>query len=361
MKKKILFLSGSRADYDLIFPIYKFIKDKKKFQTKLLITGSNLYKKYSNEKKKFSKSLKVKINLKYSDKKNFSKIFSNYFHKFFKLLYEQKPNFVIILGDRYEALIFAICAKFLNFRIVHLHGGETTKGSLDNIWRDIITKISDYHFVSHKQHLNKVVKISRNSKTVFNLGAIGSFNLKNYKNPKIYMNTKYRKKILVSYHSSTMSISKSRKDFLELLKALSNYKEYLILFTYPGHDLDSDFIINHLKKFKKLHSNVILLKKAQIFNYKDLLFSFDILVGNSSSGIIEAPSANIPTINIGDRQKGRIAGPSVFNVMGDSKKIYNIINKVINNKKINFKNPYYKKNILKKMYSIISKICNNKL
>ena len=361
MKKKILFLSGSRADYDLIFPIYKFIKDKKKFQTKLLITGSNLYKKYSNEKKKFSKSLKVKINLKYSDKKNFSKIFSNYFHKFFKLLYEQKPNLVIILGDRYEALIFAICAKFLNFRIVHLHGGETTKGSLDNIWRDIITKISDYHFVSHKQHLNKVVKISRNSKTVFNLGAIGSFNLKNYKNPKIYMNTKYRKKILVSYHSSTMSISKSRKDFLELLKALSNYKEYLILFTYPGHDLDSDFIINHLKKFKKLHSNVILLKKAQIFNYKDLLFSFDILVGNSSSGIIEAPSANIPTINIGDRQKGRIAGPSVFNVKGDSKKIYHIINKVINNKKINFKNPYYKKNILKKMYSIISKICNNKL
>ena len=361
MKKKILFLSGSRADYDLIFPIYKFIKDKKKFQTKLLITGSNLYKKYSNEKKKFSKSLKVKINLKYSDKKNFSKIFSNYFHKFFKLLYEQKPNLVIILGDRYEALIFAICAKFLNFRIVHLHGGETTKGSLDNIWRDIITKISDYHFVSHKQHLNKVVKISRNSKTVFNLGAIGSFNLKNYKNPKIYMNTKYRKKILVSYHSSTMSISKSRKDFLELLKALSNYKEYLILFTYPGHDLDSDFIINHLKKFKKLHSNVILLKKAQIFNYKDLLFSFDILVGNSSSGIIEAPSANIPTINIGDRQKGRIAGPSVFNVKGDSKKIYHIINKVINNKKINFKNPYYKKNILKKIYSIISKICNNKL
>ena len=175
------------------------------------------------------------------------------------------------------------------------------------------------------------------------------------------MNTKYRKKILVSYHSSTMSISKSRKDFLELLKALSNYKEYLILFTYPGHDLDSDFIINHLKKFKKLHSNVILLKKAQIFNYKDLLFSFDILVGNSSSGIIEAPSANIPTINIGDRQKGRIAGPSVFNVKGDSKKIYHIINKVINNKKINFKNPYYKKNILKKMYSIISKICNNKL
>ena len=163
-------------------------------------------------------------------------------------MYEQKPNLVIILGDRYEALIFAICAKFLNFRIVHLHGGETTKGSLDNIWRDIITKISDYHFVSHKQHLNKVVKISRNSKKVFNLGAIGSFNLKNYKNPKIYMNTKYRKKILVSYHSSTMSISKSRKDF-RIAKPFQIIK-YLILFTYPGHDLDSDFIINHLKNLR---------------------------------------------------------------------------------------------------------------
>ena len=361
MKKKILFLSGSRADYDLILPIHKFINSKKKFQSKLLISGSNLDKKYSNHKKKISNSLEVKINLKFSNKKNFSKILSNYFYKFYKLLYEQKPDLIVILGDRYEALIFAICAKFLNYRIIHIHGGETTMGSLDNVWRDIITKISDYHFVSHKQYASKVIKISAKSKTVFNLGAIGSFNLKNYKNPKIYVNTKYKKKILVSYHSSTMSISKSRKDFLELLKALSCFREYLILFTYPGHDLDSDFIINNLKKFNKINSNAILLKKAEKFNYKDLLLSFDVLVGNSSSGIIEAPCAKIPTINIGDRQKGRIAGPSVYNVKGDSKKIYHTINKVINKKKINFKNPYYKKNILNRMYSIISRICNNKL
>ena len=139
MKKKLLFLSGSRADYDLIFPIYNFIKDNKKFQTRLIITGSNLDKKYSNNKKKLvDKSIsRIKINLEFSDSKNFSKVISNYFYKFYNFLYIQKPDVVVILGDRYETLAFAICAKFLNCKIIHLHGGEITRGSLDDICKRV--------------------------------------------------------------------------------------------------------------------------------------------------------------------------------------------------------------------------------
>ena len=360
MKKKLFFFSGSRADYDLIFPIYKFVNDNQKFQSRLIVTGSNLDKKYSNNKKiSFNKLIfKIKVNLEFSDSKNFSKVVSNYFHKFYNFLYNQKPDVVVILGDRYEALVFAICAKFLSCKIIHLHGGETTKGSLDDIWRDVITKVSDYHFTSLDTYKKKVIKICGKPNTVFNFGSIGAHNIKNYKNLKIFKNEKFEKKILVSYHSSTMSIPQSRKDFLELLKALSKLKEHLILFTYPGHDLDSNFIIDRMKRFKKLNKNCTLIKKATKFNYGDLLHNFDILVGNSSSGIIEAPSANIATINIGDRQKGRIAGPSVYNVKGDNKNIYKMIKKVLKNKKIIFKNPYYKKNILIKMCDKISYICN---
>ena len=362
MKKKLLFLSGSRADYDLIFPIYKFVKVNKKFQTSLIVTGSNLDKKYSNNKKKLAnKSIsEIKINLEFSDSKNFSKVISNYFYKFYNFLHIQKPDIVVILGDRYETLAFAICAKFFNCKIIHLHGGETTKGSLDDIWRDVITKIADYHFTSLEKYKKKVTQICGKPNTVFNFGSIGAFNIKHLKNIKVFKDKKFKKKILVSYHSSTMSISQSRSDFLELLIPLSKLKEHLILFTYPGHDLDSDFIIDKIKKFKNLNKNCILMKKATNFHYGNLLHNFDILVGNSSSGIIEAPSANIATINIGDRQKGRISGPSVYNVNGNSRNIYKIINKVLKNNKIKFKNPYYKKNILSKMCDKISYICNLK-
>jgi UDP-hydrolysing UDP-N-acetyl-D-glucosamine 2-epimerase len=360
MKKKLFFFSGSRADFDLIFPIYKIFNNNQKFKSRLIITGSNLDKKYSNnERVSSTKSIfKIKVNLKSSNSKNFSKIISNYFYKFYNFLYIKKPDLVIILGDRYETLIFAICVKFFNCKIIHLHGGESTKGSLDDIWRDMITKISDYHFTSLETYKKNVIKICGRRNTVFNLGSIGAYNVKNFKNFKIFKNKKFKKKILVSYHSSTTSISNSRNDFLELLKALSKFKEHLILFTYPGHDLDSDFIIKNLRRFKKLNKNSILIKRADKFNYSELLHNFDILVGNSSSGIIEAPSANIPTINIGDRQKGRVAGPSVFNVKGNNRSIFRIITKVLNNKKIVFKNPYYKKNTLTKICDKISYISN---
>ena len=362
MKKKVFFLSGSRADYDLIFPIYKFVNDNKKFLTRLIVTGSNLDKKYSNNKKiSFNKSIfKIKVNLRTSDSKNFSRVISNYFHKFYNFLYIQKPDLVVILGDRYEVLAFAICAKFLNCKIIHLHGGETTEGSLDNVWRDMISKVSDYHFTSLDTYKKKVIAICGKPNTVFNFGSIGAYNIKNLKNLKVFKSEKFKKKILVSYHSSTISISQSRKDFLELLKALTKLKEHIILFTYPGHDLDSDFIINRMKGFKKLNKNCILIKEAMDFRYGDLLNSFDVLIGNSSSGIIEAPSANIATINIGDRQKGRISGPSVYNVKGNSKNIYKTIDRVLNNKKIIFKNHYYKKNILNRICDKILYICNLK-
>ena len=356
MKKKIIFFSGSRADFDLIKPIYELLKKNKKFDTNLLITGTNLHKKYNDGNIDLPKKnlLKININLKFSKKEKFSKIFTQYFNNFFEFIIKNRPKLLILLGDRYEVLALSIVAKFLNCKVVHLHGGEETQGSLDNNWRNVISVLSDYHFTSLDIYKEKVKKIS-SSKFVLNLGSIGAYNIKNIKQ-KIDFDKKYIKKILVSYHSATNNIKQSRKDFLELIKALDKFNNYLIYFTYPGHDIDSDFIIEKITKFKKKNKNVVFIKRVKKYSYGELLNSFDILVGNSSAGIIEAPSAKIPTLNVGNRQKGRVHGPSVFNVLGKNKSIYKKINYILNKKKINFYNPYYKKNVLRNMYYAIIKI-----
>tara|TARA_B100000787_G_scaffold101239_1_gene74793 strand:- start:2450 stop:3550 length:1101 start_codon:yes stop_codon:yes gene_type:complete len=365
MKNKVYFFSGSRADYSLIESIFFLFQYNKSLEKKLVITGTNLSKKYSdNEKFDISEKYihRIYVKLGNSQEKNFSNIFSKYLGQFYKLLEKNKPNYVILLGDRYEALIFGICAKFLNIKIIHFHGGETTLGSLDNTWRDMISRLSDYHFTSLKLYKDKLINMGIDKKKIFNVGSIGVSNISKTKIKKKFTfpnSLNFDRKILVSYHSLTTSISKSRKDLNELLSALFNFKNDFILFTYPGHDSDSDYIISRIKIFNKLNKNSLLIRNAKLFSFSTLLKSFDIFVGNSSAGIIEAPTAKIPTINIGKRQKGRISGKSVFHVEANNKKISNEIDRVLGLKKISFVNPYYKKKTMIDIYKKILVIIKN--
>ena len=365
MKNKVYFFSGSRADYSLIESIFFLFQNNKSFEKKLIITGTNLSKKYSdNENFNISQKdiHKIYVKLGNSQEKNFSKIMSKYFNQFYILLEKNKPNCIILLGDRYEALIFGICAKLLNIKIIHFHGGETTLGSLDNIWRDTISKLSDYHFTSLKLYKEKLVRMGINKKKIFNVGSIGVSNIAktNIKEKFIVpSNIDFNRKILVSYHSLTVSISKSRKDLNELLDALSSFKNDFILFTYPGHDFDSDYIIKSIKSFNKSNKNSLMIKDAKLFSFSTLLKSFDIFVGNSSAGIIEAPTAKIPTINIGSRQKGRISGKSIFHVSANRNEILKNIERVLNLKKISFVNPYYKPKTMIDIYKKILLIIKN--
>jgi len=359
MKNKVYFFSGSRADYSLIESIYLLFQKNRSFEKKLIITGTNLSKKYSDDEK-FNISqkdiIKIYIKLGNSQKKIFSNIFSKYFNQFYRLLEKNKPKCVIILGDRYEALIFGICAKFLDIKIIHFHGGETTLGSLDNTWRDIISRLSDYHFTSLSLYKDKLISMGINKKKIFNVGSIGVSNIATSKVKKKFIypsGFKFDNKILVSYHSLTTSISKSRKDLKELLNALSDFKNDFILFTYPGHDFDSDYIIKSIKNFNRSHKNSLLIKNAKLFSFSTLLKSFDVFVGNSSAGIIEAPTAKIPTINIGNRQKGRIGGKSIFHVIANKQQISNKIKRVLSLKNISFINPYFKKKTMEDIYKKI--------
>lgn len=357
MNKKILFISTSRADFNLISGLYKIIKLKKNFYKKLILTGSSISNKYGYDKNKdFLRSKKIFIDLNSSSRKKFPFILSTYFKKFYFVLNQENPNYLVILGDRYETLILAFVAKFLGIKILHFHGGEKSYGSLDNEWRDLISKLSDYHFVSHKNYKKNLIKINLDLKKIFVVGAVGAYLLKKHKPLRININKKYKKKIIVTYHVATKNIKKSRQEFSEMIQSIKNLNNFYFCITYPGHDIDSNFIIKELNNLKKNFNHVEIIKKASIYSFYDYLKNFDLFMGNSSSGIIESASANIPFLNIGSRQYGRLKSNNVFDVEGDNKKISDSVIKILkSNKKKKFKNIYLDVNFKNKINKIVSK------
>ena len=197
---------------------------------------------------------------------------------------------------------------------------------------------------------------------MLNVGSLSVENLTKIKKNKKFLNNilnfnSNKRKILISYHPLTTNVKKGRRDFDQLLCCLEQLKNTIIVFSYPNHDVDSDYIIYKIDQFIKKNKNSILFKSAGQENYYQFLKNFDCIIGNSSSGIIEAPSAEIPTINIGERQRGRIMPKCIFNIKASNllntlKKIY----KLKKRKKINFNNPYYKKFTTKNIIAKLNKI-----
>ncbi len=350
--KKISIISSSRADYGILKNLIVKLSNDKKFNLDFIVTGSHLDKKYGKtisfiKKDKVIINHKIRINLGKTSKLNISHIISEYIKKISKYLDKSRPDGIIILGDRYEMLAIATVANIFNIPIFHLHGGEVTSGSYDDQIRHSITKLSFLHFASTLRAKNRIIQMGEDKKRVFFVGSLGVENLLKYKKKnnltKIFDFKLKNKKILISYHSQTKNIKLSRLDFLNILKALKYFKNCSLIFTKPNHDFDSDFILKNIKKFLKTNKNAILISSLGQENFYECLKNFDCIVGNSSAGIIEAPSAKIPSVNIGNRQEGRDMAKSVYTIKGNQIIIRKILNKILSSKKIrNFKNPYFK-------------------
>lgn len=368
MKQRIIIISSSRADYGILKNLIYKMQIDKSFDMKFVVTGSHLDAKYGNTlkyiyKDKIKIDQKIKIHLGKTTKKNITNNLSKYINKFSNYFDNIKPNAILILGDRYEMLAIAIVANIHNIPIVHLHGGEITEGSYDDQNRHAITKLSFIHFVSTLSAKKRVMQMGENKNNVFHIGSLGVENLINYKKNnslrKIFNFKLKTKKILVSYHSVTNNIKSSRLDFSNLLKSLKFFQDCTIIFTSPNHDLDSDFITKKINNFLKKNSNAKIIKSLGQENFYECLKSFDCIIGNSSSGIIEAASARIPSINIGDRQIGREKPESIYSIKGDSVLIKKTIEKVFSLKQknlIRYFNPYYKKNSSDLIISELKKI-----
>lgn len=229
--------------------------------------------------------------------------------------------------------------------------------------RHSISKLSNYHFVSHTDYLKRLIQLGEDKKRIYITGALGVENFSNAHKlnkqeiiKKFNLNKNY-KIALITFHPETRSSISIKKQIIIFLNSLKKINNINFVFTYNNADTGANYFIKKIKEFsKKKNKNFRLIKSLGSDMYFSILKSSDIIIGNSSSGILEAPSARTPTLNIGNRQLGRVFGPSVFQCSLEKKHITKNISKILKLKKIRFKNPYYKKNVSSKMISLCKKI-----
>lgn len=356
--KKIAVFTGSRADYFLLVDLMRKIKLSKKLKLQLIVSGAHLSKKFGNTWKQikidgFKINEKVDILVSGNNPSKVLKTVSNGLVRFTKSLKNLSPDFLVILGDRSEAFSIAQVALFLNIKIVHLHGGELSEGSYDDTIRHCLTKMAKIHFPICDQYKNRIIQMGESPKNVFNFGSLGVERLLN----KSYLSKKDLRKLInfnfekpyfvVCYHTATNSIENSEQTIKNILKSLEFYCDFNVFISYPNHDNGNDKIIKFLEYYATKENNKVFLSKYVVNDhFLSVLKCSEGIIGNSSSGLIEAPSLKIPTINVGNRQKGRLRAKSVIDcdekVNSIKRSIRKAISKKFKNEILDFKSPFEK-------------------
>ena len=370
MKKKNLYIiTGSRSEFGLLHPLIKNIKQNKNFKLNLIAHGSHFNKNFGNtfeeiEDSNIKITNKIIIKTDNYSQKGIVNFFSLSVNAFSKLFDKKKIDLIILLGDRFETYAAAISAYFYNIPIAHIHGGEITHGSLDDGIRHSITKLSNFHFVSNKTYKKRIIQLGENPKSIFSVGALGIENINTIKfMSKLNIQKKLNINIssttlLVTFHPITTRNAENKKYIENLLFALDKIKNVKIIFTKSNTDSDNSIINNKIYKYVRNNSQKsYFFKSLGTINYLSLLKHIDCLVGNSSSGIFEAPYLKIPTVNIGERQQGRVMSNSVINCNYESRNIIKSINYAINNKKkLDYKKLYGSGKVSSKIVEILEKI-----
>lgn len=360
--RRICFVTATRAEYFLLKPLMLEVQNDSLLELQLIVTGMHLDHNFgytlSDIEKDFSHiDAQIPMQLS-SDSSGLSKSMGELQIKLSTVLETLNPNILVILGDRYEMLSVASTALMLQIPIAHIHGGEITSGAIDDAIRHAITKLSHLHFTSTQTYAKRAVQLGENPSRVFNVGAIGVENIKQIallskdeleKNINFSFNTRT---LLITYHPQTLSDISPQQQFQELLDALDSFQDVKMIFTKANSDTGGIFINEMIDKYVANNSNkAIAFTSLGALRYFSTIKFVDAVVGNSSSGIIEVPSFHTPTINIGDRQKGRIQAQSVINCANSKKAIQSAIEKALSRKfKTTLKaihNPYEGKNPVK--------------
>ena len=367
---KLSIFSGTRAEYGLMKNLIQYLQKDNFFDLNVIVSGTHLESEYGNTINEIKKD-GININASFAiPPKTNSKIDMAFqtseIIKFVSSNLEKfKSDYLIILGDRFESFGAATAAHLLGIKNIHLHGGESTIGALDDKLRHAISQLSTYHFTSAEVHKNKVIDLIGSSKNVYNVGplvldALLDLNFLSYK--EFEEKTGYifsKRNLLITFHPETLSFDQGISNFEKLLKVLAN-SNCNILFTAPNADFGSAKIIRLIKEFcaKHLKRSLYLPSLGQEL-YLNAIILFDCVIGNSSSGIIEAQLLNSQVINVGDRQKGRFRFGKVMEAYNDIDRINYLVNKVLNcdvydNKSIiNFKKKYLENIPSKKIVSIL--------
>lgn len=368
-KRKIAILTGTRAEFGLLFWLIKAVHDDEDLQLQLIVTGMHLSPEFGLTYQEIEKAGipiedTIEILLSSDSEIGISKSMGLGMISFSETYARLKPDILVILGDRFEAFSAAAAAMIAKIPIAHIHGGEATEGLIDEPIRHSITKMAHLHFTATETYRHRVIQLGEQPDRVFNTGTPG---LDNIDKLDLLSKEEFEKSInfeisyptfLVTFHPVTLDNNSSENQFKALLKAFDKYPEATIIFTKPNADTNGRVVIQLIDQFTKSNEKrTVAFTSLGQLRYLSALSHVDIVIGNSSSGLIEAPSFKVPTVNIGDRQKGRIKADSVISCAPATESITDAIEKSLsktfqeNLKEV--KNPYGKGGASDKILKIL--------
>ena len=370
--RKICVVTGTRAEYGLMSRLIRLINDSDKTQLQLIATNMHLSPRFGNTYLEIeADGIKIDKKVPIIDDNapdtavetlySMSRALSG-----FAVAYnELKPDLIVVLGDRYEILAAATAALIERIPVAHLHGGEITEGAYDDAIRHSITKMSQLHFTSTEEYRKRVIQLGEQPERVFNVGALGVENIKKLPlmgKEEIEKEIDFKlddKTILVTYHPVTLGNRTAKEDIDDFIAALDERKDLRVIFTMPNSDTGGQFIVDAIKEFVTKNSErAKAFKSLGVLRYLSVMSQVAAVVGNSSSGLLEVPSFGIPTLNIGDRQNGRIAAESVYNCASDKVSVLDGLDVVLSKGFSELAhvvcNPYEKDNTAEEIFKIIS-------
>ena len=367
--KKICIVTGTRAEYGLLKPLIKRTEEDAEVELQLVVTGMHLSPEFGLTYKEIEKdgytiTDKNEMLLSSDTPNGITKSIGLATIGFADILTRLQPDIVVLLGDRFEIFAAATAAMIHRIPIAHIHGGELTEGLIDEAIRHSITKMSMLHFAATEEYRKRIIQMGEQKERVFNVGALGVENIMNqtlmtreelegsidFKLDKPY--------VLVTYHPVTLEKDSAKMQILNLLEALDEMREYNVIFTKANADTDGRVINQLIEEYAAQHKErVIVVTSLGMKRYLSAMKYTEMVIGNSSSGLLEAPSFHIPTINIGIRQQGRVKAESVVDCGYSKEAIKAAIKKVEKMKKSgclnSVKNPYEGKNTSKDILDTI--------
>ena len=376
--KKVCVVTATRAEYGLLKPVIEKIKLSNSMELILAVTGMHLAPEFGLtyreiERDGYQINGKIEMLLSSDTATGITKSMGIALLGFADFFETHKPDIVIVLGDRYETMAVATAALIAKIPIAHIHGGEITEGAYDDAIRHSITKMSCLHFASTEEYRKRIIQLGEQPDRVYNVGALGVENIKSiplWSKEKLEDNLKFsfnEETIMVTYHPATLDIVSSEMQFRNLLQILDKHENIKVIFTKANADTDGRSINSMIDKYVEQHQGrcISFTSLGQV-RYLSALQFCKAVVGNSSSGIIEAPSFHIPTVNIGNRQQGRIAAKTVINCGYEIMEIEKALDRAFSDEFMDVvakcSNPYEGYKTSYKIYEIIeSYLLSNKL
>jgi GDP/UDP-N,N'-diacetylbacillosamine 2-epimerase (hydrolysing) len=370
MSRKVCVITGTRAEYGLLRWVIEGIKNEPGLELQIIATGMHLSPEFGNtyqviEMDGFKINRKVEMLTSSDTQVAIAKSIGIGLSGFADALDELKPDLIVVLGDRFEIFSAVSAALIAKIPVAHIHGGETTEGAFDEALRHSITKMSHLHFVAAKQYQNRVIQLGEQPHSVFLVGGLGIDNIKrlpllNKEELQKSLGFKMgQKNLLITFHPVTLEKTTAKSQIIELLKALSQLKDTKLIFTLANADTDGRIINKMIENFAAKNPNAHCFISLGQLRYLSCIKQVDGVVGNSSSGLLEAPTFKKGTINIGDRQLGRLQSKSIINCEPSFKSIVSAIEYLYSNAfQSNLKttvNPYGNGGASQKVVKILKK------